>query len=136
MNVVFLDASGWLAALLANQQGHAAARVRYASALRSGHKLLTTPLVVAEVHAMLLRHRGPREGQRFLDAAFDGVAHEVVHLDAELVKAAVDRWVRRFPDQDFSLADAVSFEVMRRERVTQALTLDHHFATAGFEILT
>ncbi len=34
-------------------------------------------------------------------------------------------------DQDFSLADAVSFAVMSERRISKALTLDHHFSVAG-----
>jgi predicted nucleic acid-binding protein len=41
----------------------------------------------------------------------------------------------RFSDQDFSLIDLVSFEVMRRSRVTHAFAFDRHFAIAGFELL-
>lgn len=48
---------------------------------------------------------------------------------------AVARWLVRFPDQRFSLTDAVSFEVMRRERVTHAFAFDKHFETAGFKLL-
>ena len=41
----------------------------------------------------------------------------------------------RFSDQAFSLVDAVSFEVMRRNKVTHAFAFDRHFAIAGFELL-
>jgi len=38
-------------------------------------------------------------------------------------------------DKEWSLTDCMSFQVMRRERIAQALTADHHFEQAGFEIL-
>lgn len=44
-------------------------------------------------------------------------------------------WLDRFHDQPFSLTDAVSFELMRRERVTHAFAFDPHFVTAGFELV-
>jgi len=53
-----------------------------------------------------------------------------------LEQAAVESWMRPRVDQGFSLCDAVSFEVMQRERVKRALTFDRHFAAAGFEILS
>jgi predicted nucleic acid-binding protein len=56
-------------------------------------------------------------------------------VDRDLRLAAVERWLRPYDDQAFSLTDAVSFEVMRRGRIRRALALDRHFATAGFEIL-
>ena len=47
-------------------------------------------------------------------------------------KAAVDRWLTQYQDQNFSLTDAVSFTIMEELGIREALTLDGHFATAGF----
>jgi len=38
-------------------------------------------------------------------------------------------------DQDFSLADALSFAFMRREKIIEAFAYDRHFTTAGFTLL-
>jgi hypothetical protein len=135
MPSLFLDASGWFAALSPRDEGHDVARRAYEGAARSGDLLITTPFVIAEVHALMLRWLNPHLGVRFLEAAFESGAHVVVIPDAELIESALGRWVRRFADQPFSLCDAISFEVMRRERVAKALTFDRHFVVAGFEIL-
>jgi predicted nucleic acid-binding protein len=45
-------------------------------------------------------------------------------------------WLERFRDQHFSLTDAVSFELMRQERVATAFAVDTDFVTAGFELLS
>ncbi len=136
MRALFLDASVWFASIVPKAEHHEVANARYADAVRTGYTLVTTPHVIADVHALVVRRRGPRSGQHFLDFAFGEGAHHVVYPDPELINAAIDRWIRRFADQDFSLCDAISFEVMRREGVRCALTFDRHFATAGFEILT
>ena len=38
-------------------------------------------------------------------------------------------------DKGWSLTDCASFQIMRRDRMTQALTYDHHFEQAGFQAL-
>ena len=107
----------------------------YADAARRGLLLVTTPLVAAEMHTLILRWRDPQAGAFFLESVFESGAHHVATLDDELIEAALSRWIRRFADKPISLADAVSFEVMRRERITRVLTFDRHFAAAGYEIL-
>jgi len=51
------------------------------------------------------------------------------------VRDAVSAWLERFRDQRFSMTDAVSFEVMRRERLKTAFAFDQDFETAGFGLL-
>ena len=45
------------------------------------------------------------------------------------------RWIEPFSDQPFSLADAASFAMMTELGIREALTLDRHFAAAGFVML-
>ena len=59
----------------------------------------------------------------------------MLDADLALVEESLRRWLERFSDQRFSLTDAVSFEIMRRERIGQAFAFDQHFLTAGFELL-
>lgn len=133
MTPLFLDASGWLAAASRAQEFHEPARAVYRNAMEGGARLVTTNLVVAEMHALLTRLRGPRESLKFVEDLYQDPTHTVIHVDRPLERAAIDRWLRRYTDQRFSLADAVSFEVMRVERIERALTLDKHFAIAGYE---
>lgn len=135
MRGVFLDTAGWFAAMAPPEEGHKSAREAYAKAAQGGVELVTTPFVIAEMHVLVLRWRGVEQGERFLSVAFDSAAHRVVTPAADLMESAIDRWIRRYDDQTFSLCDAISFEVMQRERLVKALTFDRHFATAGFEIL-
>ena len=46
----------------------------------------------------------------------------------------VDLYDKR-SDKEWSLTDCISFEVMRREGLNDALTGDHHFEQAGFAAL-
>lgn len=135
MSTLFLDTSGWLAAMSGREAAHAAARAAYSEEVLGGGQLVTTALVLAEMQVLLLEVSGPAAALRFLDGVAADPSHEVVDVDRDLRLAAVERWLRRYADQEFSLADAVSFEVMRRRRLRRVLALDQHFATAGFELV-
>ena len=132
---LFLDTAGWFAALSPKERGHDVAREAYVDAVQRGLLLVTTPLVAAETHTLIVRWRGPRAGALFLETVFESGAHLVVSLGNDLFEAALSRWIRRFADKPLSLTDAVSFEVMRRERIARALTFDRHFKDAGFAVL-
>ncbi len=135
MKPAFLDTSGWFAALSPREAKHAASRAAYSEWIEGGRQLFTTNLVVAEMQILLSRYRGAGEGLRFLDSLYQDASHHVVFVNRDLERGAVDRWLRRFSDQQLSLADAVSFEVMRERGIRQALALDDHFAQAGFDMV-
>jgi predicted nucleic acid-binding protein len=134
VSTAFLDTSGWFAALSIKEPKHRAARTVYRHWIQSGVRLVTTNLVVAEMQILLTRFRGDDDGLRFLDSVYQDPTHDVVFADRDLERAAVDHWLRRYRDQRLSLADAVSFEVMRSRSIVQVLALDEHFALAGFEL--
>jgi predicted nucleic acid-binding protein len=48
------------------------------------------------------------------------------------IEEAAWQWLRRHDERDYSFVDATSFEVMRRERIGEALAFDGDFTAAGF----
>jgi len=96
---------------------------------------MLTPMVLSESHALFLRLLGREQATAAIESALQDPTHVLVQVDEALVKSAVERWLRPYRDQNFSLCDAVSFEVMQREGITRALSIDRHFATAGFETM-
>ena len=128
---LFVDTSAWYPLADASHPDHA----RLARALRErvaeGAHIVTTNLVVAETHALLLRRAGPTPALRFVRE----VRREPLHVETstpEVEVRAAEEWLDRHADQDCSLTDAVSFAVMAARGIVEALTLDPHFAAAGF----
>lgn len=50
----------------------------------------------------------------------------------EDIESDAEELLKKYSDQDFSYADAVSFMIMKRERIKKAFSFDGHFLTAGF----
>jgi len=62
-------------------------------------------------------------------------AYDWLDVTVQVASEAAAAWLEKFHDQPFSLTDAVSFQLMRREGLTHALAFDQDFVTAGFELL-
>ena len=60
--------------------------------------------------------------------------YRVEPIDEPLYQAARGLYFNR-PDKEWGLTDCVSFALMRREGITDALTADVHFRQAGFRAL-
>jgi len=59
--------------------------------------------------------------------------HTSFHLQA-ICSGAARTFFQR-PDKEWSLTDCISLVVMNERGITDALTNDHHFEQAGFQIL-
>ncbi len=131
---LFVDTSAWYPIAVPSHSDHATLATALADRVRSGGRIVTTNLVVAESHALLLARTRRDAALAFLRAVRQP-PNEVVTATAELEERAITHWLERYSDHDFSLADAVSFEVMSERGVRDALTLDRHFAAVGFVVV-
>ncbi len=129
--MVFADTSYYLALHNARDEHHEAA-LGHAHASRG--EVATTEFVLAEVGNALSNRL-----QRALFVALsDGLLSDPLTL---VVPASSDEFrrglalFRSFPDKDWSIVDCISFAVMKRLRIREALTADRHFEQAGFRAL-
>ncbi len=58
----------------------------------------------------------------------------IIPPDQTLFEEGIQLYTNR-SDKAWSLTDCISFVVMQREGITEALTGDHHFEQAGFTTL-
>lgn len=131
MRRVFVDSGGFFALLVAQDASHALAATSFARAEGEHWSLLTTNVVVVETYALLLaRTRAGREvAIRFLDA-LESSSLQVERVTAEDEQRAI-RLVRTHADKTYSLCDALSFVVMERLGVEEAIAYDRHFREYG-----
>ena len=106
-----------------------------ARARESGVTWVSTVLVLAELHGHLLRYLSPARAREVIHALSTDKSFDWLDVTDQLVQGALNSWITRFNDQSISLTDAVTFEVMRKERLTVAFAFDKHFVVAGYRLL-
>ena len=96
--------------------------------------LLTTTLVVAEGHAWFLRRYDRTRALQFLAMIEDMSPLRVAAVgDPELEGAT--QFLRRYADQDLTIADAVGLHMMRALRITVCWSTDFHLALTGVPLV-
>jgi predicted nucleic acid-binding protein len=126
--VRFVDTSFWVAYRFRRDDHHGEAVALWAD---RSQPLVTTSLVVGETWTFLRRRVGHAEAVGFLDNVTQSPRLAVVRVDERIEEAAF-AWLRRHDERDYSFVHATSFEIMRRERISEALAFDGDFAAAGF----
>jgi predicted nucleic acid-binding protein len=131
---VLLDTSAIFAAARPRSDRHAAAAAAYRTLLTGTQHLVTTDLIVAELHALSLARVHPSFGLDLVDRLLTSDRIEIVAAGLERMAAAADL-LRQRPGRAYSLADAVSFVLMRELAISRAFSLDADFAAEGFEVV-
>ncbi len=131
---LFVDTSAWYPIAVPSHSDHEILAEALEVQIRRGRRIVTTNLIVAETYALLLSRTHRQAALGFVRAVRKS-PNEVVTATPDLEERAITHWLERYDDQDFSLADAVSFEVMSGRGIREALTLDRHFSAAGFVMI-
>ena len=124
----FADTSFWLGLQVARDRHHATAAALWR---HDRGPVRTSNLVVGETWTWVRRRVGHDAALRFLEVLERSDRVSVVVVDAAIDERAW-HWLRRHDERSYSYVDATSFEIMRRERITEALAFDGDFAAAGF----
>lgn len=135
MNRVFLD-TGYLIALEASDDQHHEEAIRHwRQSVPEISSIVTTTYVFDEV-VTFFNSRGHHSkaveiGGRLLRSH----RVEAVHVTEELFGAGWRRFQDR-SDKRYSLTDCISFIVMERRGLDEALAFDQHFEQAGYQTLS
>jgi predicted nucleic acid-binding protein len=134
MKAVFADTSYWIALLYPPDHLHV--KVTSMSREISTMRLVTSEMVLTEL-LNTFSNGSPIMRSIAVHAVEDarkGDAVIVLPQTSEQFTKALERY-KRSADKNWSLTDCSSFQIMETERITAALTHDHHFVQAGFEAL-
>jgi len=131
---LFVDTSAWYPLVVRSHPDHARLSAALRASIGRRERIVTSNLVVAESHALIMRRAGIASGLHFVQLVRASPNIVVASTEA-LENAAITNWLMRYADQPFSMVDAVSFAIMAERGTRTALTLDRHFATAGYRMV-
>ncbi len=128
MKRVFADSYYFFALINRNEPRHSEA-VAFSSSFRG--EILLTSWIITELADGLCR--GPAR-QTFVGLYHDLQSRRgiVIVPPSEALQAEGMQLYSQRLDKDWSLTDCISFVVMQREGIAEALTGDRHFEQAGF----
>ena len=92
---------------------------------------MTSNLVIAESYILILNELGHQATIHYLERIKTSPRILKIYSNEDLESEAEELLIK-YSDQDFSYADAVSFAIMKREKIKKAFSFDGHFSTAGF----
>jgi uncharacterized protein len=126
---MLLDTSGLLCFLHQDESQHKKAVELIAD---TNQTMVTHNYVLAELVALALVRGFSRSiVLSYLSELLRNPGVQVVWVDEQLHQAAMDLLLER-QDKTYSLCDSVSFVLMRRQGIVEALTTDKHFEQEGF----
>lgn len=128
MTVRFADTSFWIGLQVPQDQRHTDALQLWRQDRRP---VRTSNLVIGETWTWLRRRAGHEAAVHFVDVVRRSKRVSVFVVDESIDERAWE-WLRRHDERHYSYVDATSFEIMRRERIREALAFDGDFSSAGF----
>lgn len=131
MSRVFADSFYFFALTNRRDDRHAKAR-EWTNSFEGN--LITTEWVMLEFADGLARSPGRSSFYALRQTVLADGKNLVLPFDMDLYEAGLEL-LRARSDKQWSLTDCISFIVMRREGLTDALTGDHDFEQAGFRTL-
>jgi uncharacterized protein len=129
---VLLDTSAILALLNPKDEHHGRSRRVFETLRAQEASLVTTSFVLVESYALISRRMGLAAVRAFRNDLVPLL--DVVWVEAGAHEAGLDLLLER-KKRDLSLVDAVSFVVMRQQRLEHAFAFDPHFEDEGFSLL-
>ena len=131
MTSLFLDANYVIALEVSDDQHHHDARQHWTKLLESPLSLVTTSYVLDEVVTFLNNRRQHSKAVSVGNNLLTASPIQMTHVDEALFHEGW-QYFEQHEDKTFSLTDCISFVLMKRLEITEALTFDRHFEQAGF----
>jgi hypothetical protein len=134
MNFLYVDTAGWMAMADRKDPLNAVAIATRDLWLENNGILVTSNYIVDETLTLIRMRIGLNSARKWWAMVSKSPRCKMHRITPEREQTAL-KWFFGWQDQSFSFTDCTSFVLMKELSIAKVLTGDHHFITAGFEIL-
>jgi len=131
---VFIDTGGFYACLVKRDDRHQEAAAFLSESARTKRGFVTTVYVLDEAAILLTARSHCHLSDELFDTIHRSISCRVEWMDPQRFDETGQIFAKH-ADQKYSFTDCNSFCVMKDLRLKEALTIDDHFRTAGFQSL-
>ena len=131
---VFVDSGAWIALALTRDSLHGQAVDTWNRVIGAETHLYTSVPVVLETFTFLDRNTSRDVALTWKNSLDNAPSLHLLDCTASDVRTAWAYFERRDLHK-LSAVDATSFVLMKRHEIEKAFAFDHHFASAGFQLL-
>lgn len=134
MKRIFIDSWAWVALVDRRDSKHERADQINEKLLEDGYFFVTSNFVFGEALTTLRYQVGYEEALRFREIFTRLIKGRLLKVFRVTEAVEEEAWqiFTKYQDQDFSWVDCTSFALMKREKLMEAFTEDHHFRVMGF----
>lgn len=130
MNSLFLDSNFVIGLEIADDQHHEEAAQYWRVLLETSFCLVTTSYVLDEIVTFLNSRRQHDKAVKVGNNLLNASHVQIIHVDEPLFYEGW-QYFEQHADKTYSLTDCVSFVLMEKLGIREALTFDRHFTQAG-----
>jgi len=131
---VFADTSFFFALAAKRDPAHRPAVTAYEKLLRARVRLVSTDYIIDEILTLTKARINSATALELLDRIERSEAVDLEEVTPAMFSISKG-YFRKHSDHGYSFTDCTSFVVMHDLKLRVALSTDHHFAEAGFEVL-
>lgn len=134
MKTVFVDTWAWVAMIDKHDSDHEAAKQTNQKLHAKRFAFATSNFVFGETITALRYQAGHQAAIDFhlmMEKLLESGVLTMLRV-TEAVEEEAWQIFTKYHDQDFSWVDCTSFVLMKREKLMEAFTEDHHFRVMGF----
>jgi uncharacterized protein len=129
---IFVDSSFFIALINTSDKDHSIAKDVYKKVIKEKWKIFITDNVIIELGDYFSKLRWREIGRNWIISILDEKeTFNVISLDKTIFIESLILFMKH-KDKEWGLTDCISFVTMKKHKISEVLTFDHHFEQAGF----